>query len=606
MFRLRRRRLRLLRIEGGLERAASQMLRVGRPRTERFVGGVSRDVSAARANSDGLAARIGSGASARRVSAAVAWAATGALGMAGALGFSIALAAAPSASSPTNANAMAMAASGATTASGTAPTAGELVGTQPFTNHRNPPPYRKLTDAEFARYDLGMTVFNTQFVAAGTPGAGRRDGVGPLFNSASCDACHNNGAHGRGPTEDGPAPTPLVVQLSTPLWPSSPPGSSAGSALAGSSSAALDPPGDPVYGRVFNTAALEGSAPEGVVMIQYTESAGHYRDGTAWSLRVPRYTFTKLRYGPLAAQTIVKPRMAPALFGVGLLDAAGAQLNGTSPSPAPGAKRTGTSTTASAKRTSAPGRAGAEHTGASTTASATRTDASSAAGAGARDLRSRAHEADHGLFGWQASALTVRDQTARAFAREMGLTSSDINHDDCTAAESDCLNQPNGGSPEVSDDLFDAVLSFQRWLAVPPSPSPHPTPDPGAKVFANLGCASCHQPRLPVTLTDAEGKNYAAVIAPYTDLRLHDLGSRLADEDVAGHKVPSKWRTPPLWGLGYRVSFERLPTFLHDGRARSAEEAILWHDGEAAAARERFANLSAAQRKAFLHWLETI
>ena len=186
-----------------------------------------------------------------------------ALGAVSALGFSIALA---------------------------APTADELVGTQPFTNHRNPPPYRKLSDAEFARYDLGMTVFNTQFVAAGTPGAGRRDGVGPLFNSASCDACHNNGAHGRGPTEEGPAPAPLVVQLTTP---SSSPGSSTGGDSAGSSSrSALDPPGDPVYGRVLNTASLEGSAPEGVVMIQYTESAGHYPDGAAWSLRVPHYTFT--------------------------------------------------------------------------------------------------------------------------------------------------------------------------------------------------------------------------------------------------------------------------------------------------------------------------
>ena len=107
-------------------------------------------------------------------------------------------------------------------------------------------------------------------------------------------------------------------------------------------------------------------------------------------------------------------------------------------------------------------------------------------------------------------------------------------------------------------------------------------------------------------MTDASGNNYAAVIAPYTDLRLHDLGSRLADEDVAGHRVTSNWRTAPLWGLGYRVSFERFPTFLHDGRARSAKEAILWHDGEAAPAREHFANLPAAQRKAFLHWLETI
>ena len=84
---------------------------------------------------------------------------------------------------------------------------------QPFTDRRNPPAYRKLSEAESARYDLGMAVFNTHFVVAGAPNAGRRDGVGPLFNSSSCDACHNNGARGRGPTGDGPAPDSLVIQL---------------------------------------------------------------------------------------------------------------------------------------------------------------------------------------------------------------------------------------------------------------------------------------------------------------------------------------------------------------------------------------------------------
>jgi len=417
-----------------------------------------------------------------------------------------------------------------------------LIGTRPFVDHRNPPPYRKLSDAEFARYDLGMTVFNTQFVIAGTPGAGRRDGLGPLFNSASCDACHNNGAHGRGPTEDGPAPAPLVVQLAVP--------SPGGDQLA-------DPPGDPVYGRVFNTISLPGVAPEGVVVIRYEDTAGKYPDGAAWKLRVPHYSFTNLRYGPISAQTVVKPRLAPASFGAGLLDAAGAE---------------------------------------STPESATRRSHSS----GSSALPNR------GRFGWQASAVSVRDQTARAFSREMGLTSAGIAHDDCTPAETDCLHEPNGGSPEVSDELFDAVLSFQRWLAVPSSPSPHPQPDPDAQVFTDLGCASCHQPQLRLTLTDVDAKTSKAVIAPYTDLRLHDLGMRLADEDVGGHKVASKWRTAPLWGLGYRVSFERSSTFLHDGRARSAEEAILWHDGEAAVARERFEKLPATQRKAFLHWLETL
>ena len=419
---------------------------------------------------------------------------------------------------------LAAAAFGATSAPAPDP-----IGIQPLTNHRNPPPYRKLSDAEAARYDFGMGVFNTPFVVAGTVGAGRRDGVGPLFNAASCDQCHNNGAHGRGPTGDGPAPTGLVIQLTTP-----------------SSSNSADPEGGPVYGRVFNTLALDSLVPEGVAMIHYEKLSGHYPDGASWQLRSPHYQLTNLQYGPLDPRTIVKPRLAPALFGTGLLDAV--------------------------DQDRLPG-----------------TDA-------ARVAR----------FGWQASALSVRDQTARAFAREMGLTSADIPHDDCTAVQTQCLKQPNGGLPEVSAEIFHAVLDFQRWLAVPASPKTHSSDDGGGRLFTEVGCSACHQAQLRVTLTDSAGRSLHAVIAPYTDLRTHDLGDQLADEDIAGKKASGKWRTAPLWGLGYRLSLEKFPTFLHDGRARSVEEAILWHAGEASTARTRFEELPAAQRDALLRWVETL
>ena len=376
-----------------------------------------------------------------------------------------------------------------------------------------------------------MAVFNTEFVVAGTPNAGRRDGVGPLFNAASCDECHNNGARGRGPTEDGPLPAALVIQLSAPS-PKNP----------------SDPEGDPVYGRVFNTLSVEGLSPEGVAMVSYAETAGRYADGTRWKVRVPHYNLTQLRYGPLSPHTVIKPRLAPALFGAGLLDA-------MNEGPPPGA--------------------------------------------GAR-------ASFHGRFGWQASAASVGDQTARAFAREMGLTSAAIEHDDCTTAETECLQHPNGGSPEVSAELFDAVVSFQRWLAVPASPTPHPRSDPAGEIFVDLGCSHCHQIQQQIELTGSDGRPIAATIEPYTDLRRHDLGDGLADETVAGKKVVSRWRTAPLWGLGYRMSLERQPTFLHDGRARSAEEAILWHKGEATNARDRFERLSAGDRKALLHWLDTL
>ena len=87
------------------------------------------------------------------------------------------------------------------------------IGSLPYIDHRNQPPYLPLTGAVAERYQLGHAVFNTDFLPAGTPGAGRRAGLGPLFNTGSCDECHNEGAHGCGPDRDGPLPDSMVVQL---------------------------------------------------------------------------------------------------------------------------------------------------------------------------------------------------------------------------------------------------------------------------------------------------------------------------------------------------------------------------------------------------------
>jgi CxxC motif-containing protein (DUF1111 family) len=416
--------------------------------------------------------------------------------------------------------------------------AGTPIGRAHFDDPLNPPFYRPIKGTESAHVELGLAVFKTLWAPAGTAGVARA-GLGPLFNAASCDACHNNGARGRGPSADGLAPSALVIQLAT----RAPDGS-------------VLPHGDPVYGRVLNTAALKGVMEEGAVMIRYEEIPGRYPDGTPWSLRNPRYELTGLRYGPLKPDTLVKPRLAPALFGVGLFEAV----------PEAVIRRP-------------------------------------------KDARSS------GRFGWQAEAVSIRDQTGKAFALEMGLTSGDYPQDDCTSAQPQCLHQPDAGSPEVSAELFDAVVAFESVLAVPEPQGPAAEVASGVSLFERLGCASCHAPRLPVS---------SGVISPYTDLRLHDLGAPLADATVAGVKVTSRWRTAPLWGLGYRPRSSRAPTFLHDGRtryrpgnsnsptflhdgrARSVEEAILWHDGEGRGARERFEHLSAKQRHDLLMWVENL
>ncbi|MFT3904871.1 MAG: di-heme oxidoredictase family protein [Steroidobacteraceae bacterium] len=392
-----------------------------------------------------------------------------------------------------------------------------------FTDSRSPPPYRTLTADEQVQYELGHALFNTTWVAAGTANAARRDGLGPLYNAASCDACHNEGARSQGPAGNGPlgsgrAPDGLILQLQGP----------GRSADAG----AGDAP-DPVYGHVLNTAAIEGQPPEAVIDIEYRARNGRYADGTSWQLREPHYRITKLVNGPLAARTLIKPRLAPALFGVGLLQAVPAQAG------------------RSAER-----------------------------------------------FGWQGAAHSVEDQTARAFSREMGLSSAQRPHDDCSAAQSACRTAPDGGEPEVSSEFMAALVAFQQWLAVPLAAVPALPTERGAALFADSGCVACHAPSLPLPGIDGLTQIHA-----YTDLRRHDLGAALADQRVDGSRVASRWRTAPLWGMANALRPNRSLGLMHDGRARSIEEAILWHDGEAYAARQRFEQLPAAQRAILCEWI---
>jgi len=406
------------------------------------------------------------------------------------------------------------------------------IGSAPYVSAGDPPAWRPLTPAEQRLFDLGDAVFNTPFVPVGTPGAERRSGLGPLFNAAACDQCHNEGAHGRGPIGDGPAPAAVVIELQT---------------MVGEER--LDA-GDPSYGHVLNTQAVAGVVPEAEVLIHYGSREGHYADGTPWSLRVPSYEISGLHYGPLEPTTVLEPRIAPPLFGLGLLEAV----------PGP-------------------------------------------------QMRAPLGSADAGHFNWQGTAPSILEQTTRAFSREMGLTTSVLPRDDCTLSQVACGQLSAAASvPEVQEELLQALLAFEHWVAVPtPLPTGAVVPPPGsAELFAALGCLACHQSQLQVTLdVPLEGRR-EQVIAPYTDLRLHDLGRGLDDKTVAGRPVPSRWRTAPLWGLGYRLRHPIALTFLHDGRARSVDEAILWHEGEALRAREAYIKLNAVQREKLLQFLSSL
>jgi len=230
-------------------------------------------------------------------------------------------------------------------------------------------------------FQLGQAVFNSAWLPAGAERAERRDGLGPVFNATSCDACHNNGARATAPTDEGRLPIGFVMQL-------------------GLADAATTPLGD-----VLNPVAIEGYRAEGGVVLNYQLREVHYPDGSRAELREPRYQLQGPRVAELSAQTVLKPRMASPLFGSGLLDAVPPRAFtplGDSP----------------------------------------------------------------GRFGWQAGTRSVRDQTAKAFSREMGLHSADYPMDDC-GDDALCAAAPEGGEPEVSEDFLQALTLFQSVLAVP-------------------------------------------------------------------------------------------------------------------------------------------
>ena len=211
-----------------------------------------------------------------------------------------------------------------------------------------------------------------------------------------------------------------------------------------------------------------------------------------------------------------------------------------------------------------------------------------------------------GRFGWKAMQPTLRHQSAGAMQQDMGLTTSLNPTEPCTELQTICNDQPNGGSPEVSDNSLAAINDFLTLLAVPERRISNQYEfDQGARIFANIGCSDCHQP----TLTTANSDKYPLlsnqVIYPYTDLLLHDLGHDLNDNVKEGDAQPSEWRTPPLWSLGL-IEKIKGSRFLHDGRATTIEEAITWHGGEALTANNNFKALPAIEKKKLLSFLRSI
>ena len=414
-------------------------------------------------------------------------------------------------------------------------------------------PAPKLSNEERRTFEVGDSFFTQNWVTA-PASTDARDGLGPTFNAQACSSCHTLDGRGAPPDPDGEeARLGLLVRLSVP----------------GADPVTGAPLPDPVYGGQLQDRSVQGVPAEGTLRVHYEIVVGAYGDGTAYELRSPTYEIADPAFGPLADGVLTSPRLAPQVIGMGLLEAIPAEsiLEAADPDDADGDGISGRANTVWDARAGGPAL---------------------------------------GRFGWKANAATVEQQTAGAFHGDIGITSALHPDENCPEAQTECASAPDGGSPELTDSRLASVDFYVRTLAVP-AMRDHETADvlAGAQLFEQFGCVSCHTVTHRTGPSDVEALA-DQVIHPYTDLLLHDMGPGLADGRADFEAGPSEWRTPPLWGIGLADDINGFRFLLHDGRARTMEEAILWHGGEAEAAREAFRLADAEQRAQLLAFLEAL
>jgi CxxC motif-containing protein (DUF1111 family) len=319
----------------------------------------------------------------------------------------------------------------------------------------------------------------------------------------------------------------------------------------------------PNLGRVLQSEANSGASSEGQVSIaSWTDVSG---------LRKPNYQFTGTVPNTFSA------RIASPLVGIGLLEAIpeSAILANENPS--------GTGISGRASRVTDP------VTG---------------------QLRL-------GRFGWKAGQASVKHQVAAAFNTDMGVNTSVFPNPDCGSSQTSC----GASGSELSDTHLNNLVKYISLLGVPPQRNYNSTAVANGKTtFSNIGCAGCHTPTFTTSQYHPLAELRSQTIHPYSDMLLHDMGTGLADNLGEGQASGSEWRTTPLWGIGHSACVTGgvpdgpqgtqvctpVHSYLHDGRARTIEEAILWHGGEGEAAKNAYNALTSTQKADLLSFLNSL
>lgn len=412
-------------------------------------------------------------------------------------------------------------------------------------------PIPQLKGEKELKFHAGNSLFRNAWVTA-PASTTARDGLGPFFNASSCGACHFKDGRGRPPAYDGEKETGFLIRLSVP-----------GTNTHGG------PLADPNYGGQIQDIAINGIPNEARFHITYETIPGEFPDGETYELRKPTYTFSDLGYGPMDPNVMFSPRIGQQMIGLGLLDAVSD-----------------------------------EDILANVDISDVNNDGIS--GKANQVWSAIEQKTVVGRFGWKANQPNLTEQVLGAFLGDMGITSYLNANENCTSVQVDCQNAPNGGNPEILKENADNVVLYSAALAVPQRRNyKDPSVLNGKKLFTEANCIGCHTDNFKTTshsITELEGID----IKPYSDLLLHDMGDGLADNRPDYLANGNEWRTQPLWGLGLIETVNSHTFLLHDGRARSIQEAILWHGGEAENSVEFYKNLSKAERTDLLNFLNSL
>jgi len=410
-------------------------------------------------------------------------------------------------------------------------------------------PFPGLCDDERERFFRGRSLFRQNWVVA--PALEREvDGLGPLYNRLSCIACHTRNGRGHAPDQPGERMRSMLLRLSMPgIGPF------------------VGPLAHPAYGDQLNEEALPGIAPEGRADTLWTEHQVILAGGEIVKLRKPEYRFSELAYGPMDG-ILVSARIGQPVYGMGLLDAVSeSELERMAAEPKPDG------VTGRVNRV--------------------------------RNAESGGYSV--GRFGFKANMPNLRQQIAGAMVGDLGITSRLFPEQNCTAAQSACRQAPHGGEPELADSQLADIEFYLAHVAVPKRRgADDPRIRQGEMLFANLGCTVCHRPLVVTGDHPRFSRLSKRAIALYSDLLLHDLGDGLADGRPDFMASGREWRTAPLWGIGLAGRVGERVGYLHDGRARTPQEAILWHGGEAAMTQRRFVDLSREDRMLLIEFLTSL